>query len=288
MLPCGERAGGALANVAFHLARLRAVSVALCSCVGHDDRGRELRRKLLDAGAGADLIQLDPKQPTGVVRVHSDHCGPFYDITGPAAWDFIGETPQALRAAREACVIVFGTLAQRHPVSRSTIRALVAKARESGAVAMADLNLRAPFFDEEIVLWTLRQCDVLKLNADELQAVSALLGARGDDEALFAGLVREFGLSRAVLTCGADGATVFEQGRTWRQPAFPVEVRDTVGAGDAMTAILAASLALGVAWAESLPFAAEVAAFVVSQEGAMPAWPAELADRALRILPSAL
>ena len=193
-----------------------------------------------------------------------------------------------METAEQAGVLVYGTLAQRHPDSRSAIRALATKARASGAMLLADLNLRAPFFDEETVLWTLRHCHVLKLNSLELRTVSEMLGARGDDEALFAGLVREFGLSRAVLTCGADGATVFEQGRTWRQPAFPAEVRDTVGAGDAMTAILAASLALGVAWAEALPFAAEVAAFVVSQEGAMPAWPAELADRALRILPSAL
>lgn len=192
-----------------------------------------------------------------------------------------------MEAAGQAGVLVYGTLAQRHPDSRSAIRALATKARASGALLLADLNLRAPFFDEEIVLWTLRYCHALKLSSLELRTVSEMLGARGDEEMLFDGLVREFGLSRAVLTCGADGALVFEQGRTWRQPAVPVVVRDTLGAGDAMTAILAASLALGVTWTKALPFAAEVAAFVVSQEGAMPAWAEGLADRARQVFASA-
>lgn len=287
LLPSGERAGGAPANVAFHLANLRAVSVALCSRVGDDGRGRGLRQRLSEAGVATDLLTLDDEYPTGVVRVRSEACGPAYDIVSPAAWDHIAATAEAMEVASEAGVLVYGTLAQRHPDSRSAIRALVAKARASGALLLADLNLRAPFFDEETVLWTLRHCHVLKLNSWELRTVSEMLGARGDDEMLFEGLVREFGLSCAVLTCGAEGVLAFEHGCTWRQPAVPVGVRDTVGAGDAVTAILAASLALGVTWSKALPFAAEVAAFVVSQEGAMAAWPAELADRARQVFASA-
>lgn len=286
LLPSGERAGGAPANVAFHLANLRAVSVALCSRVGHDEHGHGLRQWLSEAGVTTDLLALDDEYPTGVVRVWSHAGSPVYDIVSPSAWDHIAPTAEATEAARRAGVVVYGTLAQRHPDSRSAIRALVAKARASGALLLADLNLRAPFFDEETVLWTLRHCHVLKLNSLELHTVSEMLGARGDDEMLFDGLVREFDLPRAVLTCGADGVLAFEHGRRWRQPAVPVGVHDTVGAGDAMTAILAASLALGVAWTESLPLAAEVAAFVVSQEGAMPAWPAELADHARQVLAS--
>jgi len=287
LLPSGKRAGGAPANVAFHLANLRAVSVALCSRVGNDEHGHGLRQWLSEAGVATDLLTLDDEYPTGLVRVWSGAGGPVYDIVSPAAWDHIAATAEAMEAARRAGVVVYGTLAQRHPDSRSAIRALVAKARASGALLFADLNLRAPFFDEETVLWTLRHCHVLKLNSWELRTVSEMLGARGDDDMLFDGLVREFDLPRAVLTCGADGALAFEHGRTWRQSAMPVRARDTVGAGDAMTAILAASLALGVTWSESLPLAAEVAAFVVLQEGAMPAWPAELADHARQVLASA-
>ena len=86
---------------------------------------------------------------------------------------------------------------------------------------MADLNLRAPYYDSETVLWTLRHCDVLKLNRGELAEVSQMLGARGSDEDLFVGLLSEFGPSRGVLTAGGDGAWIFEDGVLTHEPAVP-------------------------------------------------------------------
>jgi fructokinase len=219
-----------------------------------------------------------------VVHVRAGARGPVYDIAAPAAWDFIEETAPASGMTVPAAVVVYGTLSQRHPVSRSTIRAAVTTARAAGALAVADLNLREPFFDEEIVLWTLRNCDLLKLNVEELQLVSGLLGARGEAGVLLDGLVREFGLHRAVLTCGEEGSYIFDHGRTWQQPAVPTEPCDTVGAGDAITAVLSAALALGVPLHEAAPLGAEVASFVVSQTGAMPRWPDDLVDRARQVL----
>jgi fructokinase len=282
--PSVERAGGAPANVAFHLANSRAVAVSLCSRVGRDEYGHDLCRQLSEADVDTGHVQWDGAHPTGVVHVRSDARGPVYDIAGPAAWDFIGETAQTSGTATQAAVLVYGTLSQRHPVSRSTIRALVTAARAAGALAVADLNLREPYFDEEIVLWTLRNCDLLKLNLEELQRVSGLLGARGDVPSLLDGLVREFRLSRAVLTCGEDGAYIFDHDRTWQQPAVPTELCDTVGAGDALTAVLSAALALGVPLHAVAPLGAEVASFVVSQTGAMPRWPDDLVDRARQVL----
>lgn len=280
--------GGAPANVAFHLASSRAVKTTICSRIGNDPAGRDLRQWLAGAGIDTGLLQVDETNPTGVVRVRSENDQAVYDIVSPAAWDHIAETSQAMETAVRSSVVVYGTLAQRHPVSRSTIRAMVARARASGALAVADLNLRSPFFDGETVMWTLRNCDVLKLNSAELQTVSALLGAHGEEQLLFEGLVREFQLPRAVLTRGDGGALVFESGAVWREASAPVtKVSDTVGAGDSVTAIMAASLALGVPWQKAMPLAAEVAAYVVSQEGAMPPWPRELVDRARRLLPCA-
>ena len=284
LLPAGECAGGAPANVAFHLANSRAVAVTLLSRVGRDVRGHDLCRKLAEAGVDTSLVQWDAAHPTGVVHVRSGVRGPAYDIAAPAAWDFIEETAQVSGMATQAAVVVYGTLSQRHPVSRSTIRAAVSAARAAGGLAVADLNLREPFFDEEIVLWTLRNCDLLKLNVEELQLVSGLLGARGDAAALLDGLVREFRLPRAVLTCGEDGSHIFDRGSTWRQPAVATELCDTVGAGDAMTAALSAALALGVPLREAAPLGAEVASFVVSQAGAMPRWPDKLVNRSLQVL----
>ena len=205
--------------------------------------------------------------------------GPEYRIANPSAWDFIEVTPVVRDVLQSARVLVIGTLAQRHPRSRETIRQLVQEARARGVTVLADLNLRAPFFDEEIVLWTLRHVDVLKLNLAELQTVCGLLGARGSVEELFAGLLREFGLARGVLTCGADGAVFVEAGQTWRQPPMAVDVVETTGCGDAFSAVLAVALAGGRSWREVAPAAAEVAAFVATQTGATPRWPEDLRVR---------
>ena len=234
-------------------------------------------RYFAQAGVDTTLVGTDRMHPTGAVGVRPGPHGPLYEIATPAAWDFIEAGQAACAAARNSDLVVFGTLAQRHPVSRGSVRALVAAARAGGARCFADLNLRAPFYDREIVVWTLRNADVVKLNADELRAVSYMLGARGEDLALFAGLVREFALARAVMTDGAAGAWIWEDRALVHAPACPTgAVADSVGAGDAFTAMLARGLARGFSLAESAPCAARLASLVVSSEGATPPWTPDL------------
>ena len=260
-----EFPGGAPANVAYHAAAL-GMSVGLVSRVGNDARGAMLREWLRASSMDDSFVQTDHNQPTGYVTVTD---GPRYTIAEPAAWDFI--EPPALEQC-EVRVFVCGTLAQRHPVSRRTIRELAQRVRRRGGRVLVDLNLRAPFFDEEVVLWSLRHADMLKLNADELSVISNMLGAEGDVTGLFTGLLREFGLRQAVLTDGADGAWFYDNGQLWQQPAVPVDVIDTVGAGDAFCAVMAAALARGKVLQEAAPICAKVAAFVASQPGATPPW----------------
>jgi fructokinase len=262
--------GGAPANVAFHAAGLGAETF-LISRTGDDPAGRRLREWLRGAGVDTAHCPADPARPTGTVTVDPDSAGgPCYDIYGPAAWDFIAADAAALDLARRARVLVIGTLAQRHPVSRGAIRELAAVAGRGGARVLADLNLRAPFHDEEILLWTLRHCGVLKLNRDELAGISRLLGAAGDEKDLFAGLLREFAIPCGVLTAGADGAWIHEDGVLTHQPAVAVEAVDPVGAGDAFCAALAAGLDRGGTLREAAPEAARLAALVVSRRGAAP------------------
>lgn len=276
VFPFHDRPGGALANVAFHLANSGGVVASLCSRVGDDERGRGLCDYLAEAGVDVLLVQVDPSTPSGVVKVQSCEHGPAYEICFPSAWDFIEANDAVRAAARNASVVVFGTLAQRDPVSRASVRLLVDEARATGVLRFADLNLRDPFFDSEVVLWSLRNADVVKLNTDELRVVSAMLGARGEVGELFGGLVREFDIGRAVLTAGAIGAWIHENGILTHIPAHPAEVVDAVGAGDAFAAMLICGLAKGCSLLDSAPRAARLASWVVSSTGATPSWTPEL------------
>ncbi|MEX1045328.1 MAG: PfkB family carbohydrate kinase, partial [Chthoniobacterales bacterium] len=276
--------GGAPANVAFHVAAVGEAG-SLVSRMGSDERGARLRAWLTDAGVGHETCQMDPVEATGWVEVLTGGTeGPSYRIANPSAWDFIEMNSTVIDALGQARVLVIGTLAQRHPRSRETIRQSVQEARAQGVTVLADLNLRAPFFDEEIVLWTLRHIDVLKLNLAELQTVCGLLGARGSVEELFAGLLHEFGLARGVLTCGADGALFREAGESWHQPAGAAEVADTTGCGDAFGAVLAVALARGRSLREAAPAAAQVAAFVATRTEATPRWPDDLRARVREVM----
>jgi fructokinase len=271
-----EFAGGAPANAAFHAAGAGAVT-EIISRVGNDARGERLREWLTSAGVGVDALQVDRQVPTGEVRVWETRgADPHYEIVAPAAWDFVTIDEAGRAALRGAAVVVCGTLAQRHPTSRRTIRQLIEEVREAGSLVLADLNLRPPFFDEEIICWTLRQADVLKLSREELRVVSGLLGAQGSDEDLFRGLLREFAIPRGVLTAGAEGAWIWEEGAWSHQPACPVEALSTTGCGDAWVGVMAAALARGGSLHEAAPQASAVAAFVATQPEATPTWPVEL------------
>ena len=267
-----DRPGGALANVAFHLAKSGGVGASLCSRVGDDGRGRGVCDYLAEARVDVSLVQVDPSIPSGLVKVQSCEHGPAYEICFPSAWDFIEANDAARAAVRNASIVVFGTLAQRYPVSRASLRLLVDEARVAGVLRFADLNLRDPFFDSEVVLWSLRNADVAKLNANELRVVSAMLGAHGEVNELFSGLVREFGIGRAVLTDGAIGAWIHENGILTHIPPHPAEVVDVVGAGDAFAAMLICGLAKGRSLLESAPRAARLASWVISSVGATPSW----------------
>lgn len=274
---CGpEVPGGAPSNVAYHAASL-GVPAQILSRVGNDEYGAMLRRWVAESGVDAAGLQTDPAWPTGTVLVNTKTPGaPTYEIPMPVAYDMFEADAAAMGRVGAASVVVFGTSSQRHPTGRTAFRRLVEASRLAGAVVVADLNLRPPHFDEETVLWSLRHADVLKLNDDELRTVSGMLGARGEVVELFAGLLREFGLSRGMLTLGADGAWVAEEGRLVHVSSPRVEVVDTVGAGDAFCGVMCAALRNGCRLAAAAPWAARVAAFVCSQPGATPGWPAAL------------
>src|SRR5688500_8917738 len=125
-LPAGLFLGGAPLNVAGHLHAL-GVPVGMVSRVGQDRLGAEALLRLARRGIATDLVQVDPALPTGFVSVTVDGDGiPAYDIVAPAAWDAIALPGGLLERAGRASAVVFGTLAQRHPVSRAAIGRLCA------------------------------------------------------------------------------------------------------------------------------------------------------------------
>jgi fructokinase len=266
-LPAGLFLGGAPFNAACHL-RAAGVPVALVSRVGTDLLGEEALRRVARYGVGADLVQVDPVLPTGFVRVTIDDAdNPAYEIIEPAAWDAIAATAELLRRASAARAIVFGTLAQRNAVTRGTIGRLL----RTEALKVLDVNLRPPCDDRDVVRESLRRADVVRLNAEELRRLAAWFDLRGSVREMAAALAEAFACRVVCVTRGRDGAAMWHDGRWSEHPGFEVEVRDTVGAGDAFLAVLLAGLLNGTDDRALLQHANLIGAYVVTQLGAVPA-----------------
>jgi fructokinase len=280
ILPDGSRhLGGAPMNVAVH-AQALGCTAAVISAVGDDELGREAvelltRQHQLDVAA----VQILADRPTGAVDVRLADGQPTYEFRADVAWDFLQATPVARESVHAADAVVFGSLAQRSAVSRSTVAELLALTRVD-CLRVFDVNLRPPFYSETIIRESLSRANVLKLNDAELPVVLAAIGigSRHDWTArIFAEMPQ---LRVMALTRGAQGSSVFTRDRLEGHtlPAQQVVVKDTVGAGDAFTAALIAGMLRGRSLEAIHNHSVATAAFVCSQSGATPALPASLVE----------
>ena len=219
------------------------------------------------------------EHPTGTVQVEVDRCGiPQYDIRENVAWDNIPYTDRLESLARRTRAVCFGSLAQRNGVSRDTIhRFLKAIPKENNPLVVFDINLRQNFYSREILDEAMRSCNILKINDEELEAVSEMFSLEGADmQKRCMELVERYGLSMLILTCGTNGSYVFTPGEVSFQPTPKVTVADTVGAGDSFTAAFVANLLKGKSVTESHRKAVATSAYVCTQHGAMPVLPADI------------
>jgi fructokinase len=279
LLPSGPQLGGAPANFAFHAHALGA-RTHIISRVGKDERGDEIRRRLTQLALSDNLVQTDLAHPTGTVTVALLGNGvPEYTIHEDVAWDHINITEHALAAMRSADAICFGSLGQRSPGSRQSIQSLVSAARAE-SWRIFDINLRQHYFNREVIETSLKLANVLKLNDAELPILSELFGASGGIESQIEFFAKKFSLCVVALTCGSEGSLLYRDGCWSKQGSIEVEVKDTIGAGDAFTAALCLGLLQGLDIDRINAAANQIATHVCSEAGATPVLP----DRLRRLL----
>lgn len=276
LLPNGDHFGGAPANVVLHAAALGAESW-LVSAVGQDARGDAALARLDRAGVRRDTVARLADHPTGVVRVTLDAAGhPVYDIATESAWDYLPWSVAVQQVAERADAIAFGSLAQRSPTSRATIRRAVATTR-GASWRLFDVNLRQRYYDAEVLAESMDVANAVKLNEEELPVVARLCGlAETSPVEQLRALCERFDLRLAALTRGPCGSVLTTPDRVYESPAAPTVVADTVGAGDAFTATLLIGILAGRALDEVSRRANAVAAYVCSQPGATPPIPEDL------------
>lgn len=269
LFPAGRQLGGAPFNFTFHCHQLGHAS-AMVSRVGADELGREIRQTMRGLGLSDLYLQEDADHPTGTVTVVLDDRGqPAFTITPDVAYDYLAWDDRLESLFARARAVCFGTLVQRGPMARETVRRALAAAR--AAVVVYDVNLRQHFYSREVIDASLHASRWVKLNEDELVVLRDLLSLSGPTPAaLLADLRHRYELEVAALTRGERGCLVQSDAEEIDVPGTPVRVIDTVGAGDAFTAGLLACFLEGRPLADAAVFANRLAARVAASAGGTP------------------
>ncbi|MDR2679552.1 MAG: carbohydrate kinase [Tannerella sp.] len=266
VFPDRKKAGGAPVNFVYHATQMGAEGCAV-SAVGDDAFGAEIVRELEKNRIRNCIEKVE--HPTGRVLVELHEGSPSYTIMEEVAWDYLPLTQQAIDLAGKVDALCFGTLAQRSPVSRRTIRALL-ECAPAEALLFFDINLRGHYFSKELIEESLQKANVFKLNDDELVALRAMFGLEGSDGEVCRGMMERYGLRYLILTAGSVASTVYSPSETSVIPTPEVTVADTVGAGDAFSGAFVYSVLTGKSLREAHRKAVDIAAFVCTRQGAWP------------------
>ena len=261
--PDGHRVlGGAPFNVAWSLKGFGGNPLFI-SAVGKDAEGFAIRGQMESWGMDSRGVQTDPLHRTGEVVVTIENDEPSYEICEERAWDFITDEGHA------ACGILYhGLLALRSEVSRGTLAAITGR---SPAQRFFDINLRPPYIDPDVLKKWLHGVDWLKLNIDELRILLDVPEVEFEDCPEPIERLREaYSIRNVVLTGGSKGAILHgEHGHAVRMPApHPEPFVDTVGAGDAFSAVTIEGILRGRSAGEIVDTASCFAAKVCGLRGA--------------------
>jgi len=284
--PTGQVVGGAPFNVARHLAAFMAPPLTITR-IGDDRNGLAVRAEFERFVMPDTGLQLDPMEETGRVVVertaqgagHRD-AGHRFTILPRQAYDFIDpKAAVASLAGTRPGAIYFGTLAQREERSRQALDAVLAA---TPATRFLDLNLRPGQPGEAIATRSLLAADIVKVNEEELQSLFQWYfqigpndGQLSTDEvhAACRALMDRFSLQGLVVTLGHRGSVYFGADGSLlanRDNPAPPFVIDTVGAGDAFSAIFLLGRERGWPLELTLARANEFAGAICAVTGAVP------------------
>jgi len=228
--------GGAPFNFFYHIYKLTS-SAEFISRIGNDENGISTINFFKKNNIISKFIQLDEKHSTGIVNVKVDKNGnPTFDIIPNCAYDFIDLNPKISNLIEsDTSLLYFGTLAQRNTVSRKTIQAILGK----NIKYFCDINLRANYYSKEILDNCFKKANVIKLNEDEFKIVSGLfLTGTFKLQSSAEELRRKFEIDLLSITLSERGALLIDKFGVNEYNYSIKKVLDTVGAGDAYSAIL--------------------------------------------------
>ncbi len=271
IFPDYQRIGGAPFNFAHHLKQL-GQEVRFFSRVGNDKPGMEILEILKSHGFSPDDIQIDKKHSTGSVKITMDENGiPAYEIEKNVAYDYFVWNEALDSALANVRMLYFGSLAQRHAQAFLQYRKIF-HSKNDKSIGFYDINLRPRSYSPEIIHQALENTDILKISQDEWNIIEGIY-ATGDRNfnAFRDFLFHNFPIKMIIITKGSRGSEVIQPDGHFLVDAIAIpEVVDTVGAGDAYSAVFAHGILSGWGIRETSHRASRFASLVCTFPGALP------------------
>lgn len=262
-----KKIGGAPLNVALRMKTL-GCDVAMISCVGNDQDGDAIIDQVKSMGLETNAIMQSENFPTGLVNVTLNERGSAtYEINYPSAWDKIVLNDFAKKVVADADVLIYGSLVCRDEVSRKSLEELL----KTKVYKVFDVNLRKPHYSYEILEQLMHSADFIKFNDEELleiaKAMHSPFSSLEENMQFIADKTKATGI---CVTKGKHGALLLWDEKIYENTGYPVQVADTVGAGDSFLAALTTSLLTGKDPQSAIDFACAIGALVAASPGANP------------------
>jgi ribokinase len=257
-------AGGKAGNQAAQAARNGAPTFMI-GRVGRDDFGERLRATLVASGVDTTYLTGDVHEGTGISPVLTGADGEYASIIVPGAGWRLDTTDiaDAHKAFVQSAVLL---LQCEIPIHLS-----VHAARFARSLGMTVIFNVSPVPSDVATIpaemWGV--VDVLLVNGTEAARLSGM-AIREVPEAERASetLQRRFGVPTVIVTLGGNGVVARDRQGARHLPAWPVEVVETIGAGDAFAGVLASELARGLSLDAALPLANAAGALAATRPGA--------------------
>jgi len=264
-LPTKKVLGGATVNFSINCVQI-GNQVTLLTKIGKDILGVEIDKILQLRGINLDYLQWDEEKETGKVIVKFMENGePDYEIKENVAWDYINLDDNLINSLGNYQALYFGTLAQRYTISRETINTII---NQFQGIKFLDLNLRKPIIDQQIILQSIHHTNILKINLLEAEYLIKELNFDGNIQTW----LDHYKLELVILTQGEKGTKWIDKTGEYTGKIFqakPNHNADSVGAGDAVSAVIIDGYLQGLNPITIIDKANEFGAYIASIEGAL-------------------
>jgi ribokinase len=256
--------GGKGANQAVAVARLGG-DVIFISKVGNDVFGKQTSQLFVDEGIDTLHVLTDEQLPSGVALITVDQAGENSIVVASGANGNL--LPADLEDAMEK-IANAGTVLMQLETPMETVEFAAKYAASKGVPVIlnpAPMNMLSP---------ELLSCiSIMTPNKTEAAMISGVNVSDLDSAAEAARAIHQMGVQSVVVTMGAMGSVIYDNGDVTVVPAQKVEAVDSTAAGDVFNGALAVFLSEGNSLTDAVRFASRAAAISVTRLGAQSSIP---------------